>query len=197
MFGGTTFLGQYFQVARGYSPTKAGLLTIPLMAGLLVSSTVAGQIISRTGRWKGFLVGGGICLVAGLVGLGTAATTPRRCGRSASPWRVMGVGMGAMMQNLVLAVQNTVDVRDIGAASATVAFFRTLGGAVGVSVLGAVLATQVQDQHDRGAAPPRREGGRSRRQEPERRGPGPRRAAAHRSGPSCASRTATPPVTSS
>ena len=58
---------------------------------------------------------------------------------------VMGVGLGAMMQNLVLAVQNTVDVRDIGAASATVAFFRTLGGAVGVSVLGAVLATQVQN----------------------------------------------------
>ena len=144
MFGGTTFLGQYFQVARGYSPTHAGLLTIPLMAGLLVSSTGAGQIISRTGRWKKFLVGGGICLVLGLVGLGTLDhTTPL--------WQVgiymavMGVGLGAMMQNLVLAVQNTVDVRDIGAASATVAFFRTLGGAVGVSVLGAVLATQVQD----------------------------------------------------
>jgi EmrB/QacA subfamily drug resistance transporter len=144
MFGGTTFLGQYFQVARGYSPTHAGLLTIPLMAGLLVSSTGAGQIISRTGRWKKFLVGGGICLVLGLVGLGTLDhTTPL--------WQVgiymavMGIGLGAMMQNLVLAVQNTVDVRDIGAASATVAFFRTLGGAVGVSVLGAVLATQVQD----------------------------------------------------
>jgi EmrB/QacA subfamily drug resistance transporter len=144
MFGGTTFLGQYFQVARGYSPTHAGLLTIPLMAGLLVSSTGAGQIISRTGRWKKFLVGGGICLVLGLVGLGTLDhTTPL--------WQVgiymavMGVGLGAMMQNLVLAVQNTVDVRDIGAASATVAFFRTLGGAVGVAVLGAVLATQVQN----------------------------------------------------
>jgi EmrB/QacA subfamily drug resistance transporter len=144
MFGGTTFLGQYFQVARGYSPTHAGLLTIPLMAGLLVSSTGAGQIISRTGKWKKFLVGGGIFLVAGLFGLGTLDhTTPL--------WQVglymavMGVGLGAMMQNLVLAVQNTVDVRDIGAASATVAFFRTLGGAVGVSVLGAVLATRVQD----------------------------------------------------
>jgi EmrB/QacA subfamily drug resistance transporter len=144
MFGGTTFLGQYFQVARGYSPTHAGLLTIPLMAGLLVSSTGAGQIISRTGRWKKFLVGGGIFLVVGLFGLGTLDhTTPL--------WQVgiymavMGIGLGAMMQNLVLAVQNTVDVRDIGAASATVAFFRTLGGAVGVSVLGAVLATRVQD----------------------------------------------------
>jgi EmrB/QacA subfamily drug resistance transporter len=144
MFGGTTFLGQYFQVARGYSPTHAGLLTIPLMAGLLVASTGAGQIISRTGRWKKFLVGGGIFLVVGLFGLGTLDhTTPL--------WQVgiymavMGVGLGAMMQNLVLAVQNNVDVRDIGAASATVAFFRTLGGAVGVSVLGAVLATRVQD----------------------------------------------------
>ena len=65
MFGGTTFLGQYFQVARGYSPTHAGLLTIPLMAGAAASPPpVAGQIISRTGRWKKFLVGGGICLVA-------------------------------------------------------------------------------------------------------------------------------------
>jgi EmrB/QacA subfamily drug resistance transporter len=144
MFGGTTFLGQYFQVARGYSPTHAGLLTIPLMAGLLVASTGAGQIISRTGRWKKFLVGGGIFLVVGLFGLGTLDhTTPL--------WQVgiymavMGIGLGAMMQNLVLAVQNNVDVRDIGAASATVAFFRTLGGAVGVSVLGAVLATRVQD----------------------------------------------------
>ena len=79
MFGGTTFLGQYFQVARGYSPTHAGLLTIPLMAGLLVSSTGAGQIISRTGRWKKFLVGGGIFLVVGLFGLGTLDHTTPLC----------------------------------------------------------------------------------------------------------------------
>lgn len=142
MFGGTTFLTQYFQISRGYSPTKAGLLTIPLMAALLVSSTGAGQIISRTGRWKKFIVGGSFFLVAGLAWLGTIDhLTPM--------WHIglamalMGFGLGAMMQNLVLAVQNTVDVRDVGAASATIAFFRTLGGAVGVSALGAVLATQV------------------------------------------------------
>jgi EmrB/QacA subfamily drug resistance transporter len=145
MFGGTTFLGQYFQIARGYTPTHAGLLTIPLMVSLLISSTVAGQIISRTGRWKKFLVGGAILLVAGLAGLGTIDHTT-------SLWllggymAVMGLGMGALMQNLVLAVQNTVDVGDVGAASATVAFFRSLGGAVGVSVLGAVLAAQVADK---------------------------------------------------
>ena len=85
MFGGTTFLGQYFQVARGYSPTHAGLLTIPLMAGLLVSSTGAGQIISRTGRWKKFLVGGGIFLVSAS-SASARWTTPPRCGRSASTW---------------------------------------------------------------------------------------------------------------
>jgi len=144
MFGGTTFLGQYFQVALGASPTKAGLLTVPLMLGLLLSSTGTGQVISRTGRWKGFLVGGGVLLVAGLAGLATLDHTTPLWQASVS-MAVMGLGLGAMMQNLVLAVQNTVDVRDIGAASATVAFFRTLGGAVGVSVLGAVLATRVED----------------------------------------------------
>ena len=148
MFGGTTFLGQYFQVAQGYSPTKAGLMTIPLMVAAMLSSTIAGQIISRTGRWKAFLVGGGIFLVAGLAGLSLLRhDTP--AWESGVSMAVMGLGMGALMQNLVLAVQNTVDVRDIGAASAAVSFFRSLGGAVGVSALGAVLASLVQNQvHD-------------------------------------------------
>src|SRR6478609_2240380 len=143
MFGGTTFLGQYFQLARGYSPTHAGLMTIPLMVALLISSTLCGQIVSRTGRWKRFLVGGAMSLTAGLVVLGSIDhTTPI--------WFIMigmalmGLGVGAMMQNLVLAVQNTVDVKDIGSTSASVAFFRSLGGALGVSVLGAVLADHVQ-----------------------------------------------------
>lgn len=151
MFGGATFLGQYFQLAKGYTPTHAGLMIIPLMAAMLLSSTISGQIITRTGRWKGFLIGGGILLVAGLAGFGTIThTTP--------DWQtwvymaLMGLGMGAMMQNIVLAVQNTIDVRDIGAASATLAFFRTLGGAIGVSVLGAVLAAQVKTDVTAGLA---------------------------------------------
>ena len=143
MFGGTTFLGQYFQLARGYTPTHAGLLTIPLMAAMLLSSTVCGQIVSRTGKWKRFLVGGGVLLTAGLGMLGTIDhQTP--IWHLSIFMAMMGLGLGAMMQNLVLAVQNTVDVRDIGATSASVAFFRSLGGAIGVSVLGAVLADQVQ-----------------------------------------------------
>ncbi|TDU89143.1 EmrB/QacA subfamily drug resistance transporter [Kribbella voronezhensis] len=144
MFGSAVFLGQYFQIARGYSATEAGLLTIPMMFGSFVGSVGAGQLITRFGKWKRYLVLGGLFLVAGLAVLGTIDHT--------SPyWYVglgmlgMGMGMGMMMQNLVLAVQNTVDVSEVGAASASVTFFRSLGGAVGVSVLGAVLATRVTD----------------------------------------------------
>jgi EmrB/QacA subfamily drug resistance transporter len=151
MFGGTTFLGQYFQVAQGLTPTRAGLMTIPLMVSAMVASTVAGQIISRTGRWKKFLVGGGVLLVLGLAGLATVRhDTPGW--QSGISMAVMGLGMGALMQNLVLAVQNNVDVRDIGAASAAVSFFRSLGGAIGVSALGAVLANVVQNQVVEGLA---------------------------------------------
>jgi EmrB/QacA subfamily drug resistance transporter len=144
MFGSAIFIGQYFQVARGYSPTEAGLLTIPMMAGSLLGSVGAGQLITRYGRWKRYLVLGSVLLVAGLGLLGTIdhATPVWQLGIFMA---VMGLGMGMLMQNLVLAVQNTVDVSEIGAASASVAFFRTLGGAVGVSVLGAVLAGRVKD----------------------------------------------------
>ncbi|MEO6413818.1 MAG: MDR family MFS transporter, partial [Pedococcus sp.] len=151
LFGGTTFLTQYFQISRDYSPTHAGLLTIPLMGALLLSSTVGGQVVSRTGRWKGIIIGGAVFLVAGTAWLGQIDhLTPM--------WQIgvamalMGFGMGAMMQNLVLAVQNSVDVSNIGAASATIAFFRTLGGAIGVSVLGAVLANSVRDSVATGIA---------------------------------------------
>jgi EmrB/QacA subfamily drug resistance transporter len=143
MFGSAIFLGQYFQVARGYSATESGLLTIPMMLGSFFGSVGAGQMVTRFGKWKRYLIAGGILLTAGLGILGTIDhATPY--------WYVglgmllMGIGMGAMMQNLVLAVQNTVDVSEIGASSASVAFFRSLGGAVGVSVLGAVLASRVK-----------------------------------------------------
>ena len=142
MFGGSVFLGQYFQVARGYSPTAAGLLTMPLMVGLLLSSVISGRMITATGRYKRYIVAGTVLLVAGFALLGTIDHTT-------SLWLIgsymglVGIGVGMSMQNLVLAVQNTVDASDIGAASATVAFFRSLGGTIGVSVLGAVLSSHV------------------------------------------------------
>ena len=144
MFGGSVFLGQYFQIGRGYSPTEAGLLTIPMMAGVLLSSTIAGRLISISGRIKPYLVAGTLILVAGFAGLSMLD-------HDTSLWYVggamalVGIGVGMTMQNLVLSVQNTVALKDIGAASSTVAFFRSLGGTIGVSVLGAVLAHRVTD----------------------------------------------------
>jgi EmrB/QacA subfamily drug resistance transporter len=153
MFGGAVFLGQYFQIGRGYSPTEAGLLTIPLMAGVLITSIVAGRMITKSGRIKPYIITGLIVLVIGFVMLGTIDHQTSLVFVGAGMFLV-GAGVGMSMQNLVLAVQNTVPLRDIGAASASIAFFRSMGGAIGVSVLGAVLARRVTDQitHDLAAA---------------------------------------------
>ncbi|MEU2172066.1 MDR family MFS transporter [Micromonospora chersina] len=153
MFGGAVFLGQYFQIGRGYSPTEAGLLTIPMMAGVLLSSIVAGRLITASGKIKPYIVAGSVILVAGFALLGTIDHETSLVVVGAAMF-VVGVGVGMTMQNLVLAVQNTVALKDIGAASSTVAFFRSLGGTIGVSVLGAVLARRVTDRitHDLAAA---------------------------------------------
>lgn len=144
MFGATTFLGQYLQTARGYSPTAAGLLSSPMVAGMLVASVASGALITRFGKWKPFVVSGAALLVIGFALLATVdhATNMWLIGAFIT---ITGAGVGMMMQNLVLAVQNTVSVKNIGAASSSVAFFRTFGGAIGVSVLGSVLATRVSE----------------------------------------------------
>jgi predicted MFS family arabinose efflux permease len=144
MFGSSVFLGQYLQISRGYSPTEAGLLTIPMVGGLLVSSTVSGLLITKYGRWKGFLVGGSVLVLVGFALLSTIDHETNMvllCGFLF----VLGTGIGMTMQNLVLAVQNTVAATDLGAASSAVAFFRSLGGTIGVSVLGAVLSNHVAE----------------------------------------------------
>ncbi|WP_258314889.1 MDR family MFS transporter [Streptomyces sp. Act143] len=142
LFSGTVFFSQYFQLARGDSPTKSGLMTIPFIAGLFIASTVSGRIITRTGRWKSWLLAGGVLLTAGLALLGmlrydTSYVFIALC------MALMGLGVGMTLQNLVLCTQNQVSPADLGAASSTVTFFRSLGGAVGVSVLGSVLTTRI------------------------------------------------------
>ncbi|MFZ3471414.1 DHA2 family efflux MFS transporter permease subunit [Streptomyces sp. 4.24] len=142
MFSGTVFFSQFFQLARGESPTMSGILTIPMIGGLFVSSTVSGQVITKTGKWKAWLVSGGVLLTAGLGLLGTLRYDTEY-------WHIAvfmvltGLGLGMMMQNLVLAAQNQVAPEDLGAASSVVTFFRSLGGAMGVSALGAVMANRV------------------------------------------------------
>ncbi|RAO26223.1 putative transporter YebQ [Micromonospora saelicesensis] len=144
MFGASVFLGQYFQISRGQSPTMSGLMTLPMILGLLVSSTLSGRIITRTGRWKRFLVIGTALLTAGFALMGTLRADTSFTLLSVY-MALVGIGLGMTMQNLVLAVQNTVGTHELGVASSTVAFFRSLGGAIGVSVLGAVLAHKVTD----------------------------------------------------
>ncbi|MER5732622.1 MDR family MFS transporter [Streptomyces sp. NPDC002138] len=142
MFSGTVFFSQFFQLARGETPTMSGILTIPMIGGLFVSSTVSGQVITKTGRWKAWLVSGGVLLTAGLGLLGTLRyDTPYW--HIAIYMALTGLGLGMMMQNLVLATQNQVAAEDLGVASSVVTFFRSLGGAVGVSALGAVMANRV------------------------------------------------------
>jgi EmrB/QacA subfamily drug resistance transporter len=151
MFGATVYLSEYFQNARGMSPTEAGLMSVAMVGGLLVSSIVTGRIISNTGLWKRYLVGGMVLVVVGLTLLGTIdRTTPLV--EVGFFMALLGLGLGATMQNLVLSVQNNTAQADMGAASSVVAFFRSMGGSIGVSALGAVLGHQVAQKVTAGLA---------------------------------------------
>jgi EmrB/QacA subfamily drug resistance transporter len=151
MFGATVYLSQYFQIARGMSPTRAGLMSIAMVGGLVLSSKFSGRAITRTGRWKRFLVSGMVLVVVGLALLSTIDEKTSLVVVGVYMFLV-GTGLGASMQNLVLAVQNNASQSDVGAASAVVTFFRSMGGSVGVSVLGALLSAQVADKVTSGLA---------------------------------------------
>jgi EmrB/QacA subfamily drug resistance transporter len=140
MFGSIIYLPLFLQLVTSASATNSGLLMLPLMAGLLVASMVSGQVISRTGRYKAFPVAGTAIAALGMFLLSTMnATTPRLV---ASAWMiVLGVGIGLVMQVMVLVTQNSVDRADLGVATATVSFFRSVGGSVGVAVFGALFTS--------------------------------------------------------
>ncbi|MDH6464373.1 EmrB/QacA subfamily drug resistance transporter [Micromonospora sp. A200] len=142
MFGGTVFLSQYFQISLGKSPTVAGLMSLPMIFGLLISSTIAGQLITKFGRWKAYLVAGAAVMTVGMLLLGTIDARTSVVVLSIY-MAVLGIGVGMLMQNLVLAAQNDVPAHELGAATSVLTFFRSMGGAIGVSALGAVLANRV------------------------------------------------------
>ncbi len=144
MFGTAVFLAQYLQIARGKTPTESGLLTIPMVVGTMLAGVVLGRIISKTGRYKAIMVGGGVVFIGALLGMSTIDVDTSFVLIGVYLF-ALGISVGALMQNLVLAVQNTLALGDMGSGTAAVAFFRSLGGAVGVSALGAVLATTVKD----------------------------------------------------
>ncbi|OKH90848.1 MDR family MFS transporter [Streptomyces uncialis] len=144
MFGAMTYLPTFLQIVRGVTPTMSGVHMLPMVVGLLLSSTVSGQIVSRTGRWKVFPVAGTGITTIGLLLLhrldahtGTAETS--------AYFFVFGLGLGLVMQVLVLIAQNSVTYEDLGVATSGVTFFRSIGAAFGVAVFGSVFAGRLQD----------------------------------------------------
>lgn len=144
MFGASVFLSQYMQLARGATPTEAGIMTIPMIAGLLVASMGVGALITRFGHWKPYLIAGAVSLIAGSYLLSTIEYDTNFALVSLYMF-LLGAGVGMTMQNLVLVVQNTANPAEMGVASSGVTFFRSLGGTIGVSVMGAALAARVTE----------------------------------------------------
>jgi EmrB/QacA subfamily drug resistance transporter len=145
MFGSITFLPLYFQTVDAATPTGAGLRLLPMMVGLLVMSILSGQLISRRGRYRVFPIFGTAVMAVGLLLLsrldvGTSTAT------SALYLLVLGIGLGSVMQVLVLAVQNAVDYEVLGAATSGVTLFRGIGGSLGAAVFGTIFSSQLASQ---------------------------------------------------
>jgi EmrB/QacA subfamily drug resistance transporter len=142
MFGGIIFLPVYFQVVQGMTPTESGLALLPMMAGLFLTSIGSGQLMTRTGRYKAFPILGAAVTAVGFLLLSTLDTgTPYW--QAALFIFVFGAGLGFTMQIVVTAVQNAVERRDMGSATSSVTFFRTMGGAFGTAIFGAVLTNRL------------------------------------------------------
>jgi len=147
LFGSVTYLPLYLQVVRSASPTSSGLQLAPMMGGVLVTSIVCGRFISRSGRYRPFPIAGTALMTAGLLllwripaGAGTGTGHIMLC------VLLLGIGLGMVMQVLVLAVQNGVDHEHLGVATAGAVLFRSIGGAVGVALFGAIFANAFHRQ---------------------------------------------------
>jgi EmrB/QacA subfamily drug resistance transporter len=142
MFAGIVFLPLYLQAVLGYSATRSGIAMLPAMFGLVAASMASGVMISKTGRYKMFPVAGSALLIVALALLATLDA-------GTSYWLIagyallFGVGVGFVMQPVITAVQNSVEMKDIGAATGTVNFFQRMGSVIGVAVLGSVLAARL------------------------------------------------------
>ena len=144
MFATSVFLAQYFQLARGATPTESGLMTIPMIIGQMGASIIIGQLVSRFGKWKAWMVAGSILAVIGVSLMATLRyDTPFTL--VAIYMFVLGAGLGMVMQNLTLIVQNDTPPTQLGAASSNVNFFRTIAGTIGVTIMGSILSTSVAD----------------------------------------------------
>ncbi|MCW2605255.1 MAG: transporter [Pseudonocardiales bacterium] len=151
MIGTNVFLGQYFQIGQGHSAIVAGMLTLPLVSAMFLTSLVSGRMITRTGKWKRYLLGGVTSLIIGLALLSRlSVSTPALM--TGVAMALVGVGIGSTNQNLVLIVQNSLPLSQLGVGSSAVQFFRTLGSATGLSILGSIMTLHVTNSLTRGYA---------------------------------------------
>jgi EmrB/QacA subfamily drug resistance transporter len=142
MFGSIVYLPLYLQIVHGASPTLSGLELLPMVGGMLITFVVSGQLVSRTGRYKVFpIVGLAIASVGFFVLAKLGAHSSY--GFAAVGMFIVGLGLGLVMQVLIVAVQNSVPHSQLGTATANATFFRTIGGAFGVAILGAVFNTEL------------------------------------------------------
>lgn len=145
MFGAMTYLPTFLQVVQGISPTMSGVHMLPMVIGLLLSSTASGQIVSRTGRWKVFpIVGTGVTAI-GLLLLHQMDENSST-GEMSAYFFVFGLGLGLVMQVLVLIVQNAVSYEDLGVATSGATFFRSIGASFGVAIFGTIFASRLGDK---------------------------------------------------
>ncbi len=145
MFGAMTYLPTFLQVVHGISPTMSGVHMLPMVVGLLLASTASGQVVSRTGRWKVFPVAGTLITALGLVLLHLLDANSSTWVMSAY-FFVFGVGLGLVIQVLVLIVQNAVSYQDLGVATSGATFFRSIGASFGVAVFGTVFAGRLENK---------------------------------------------------
>ena len=142
MFGALIFMPLYLQAVKGLSPTQSGLAMLPAVVGIFTTSIGSGQLITRTGRYKIFPIVGAAVLIGALLLLSRLqVATP--FWQTAIALFTFGAGLGFTMQTITVAVQNAVEFRDLGTATSAVTFFRSLGGAIGVAVFGAVLTSRL------------------------------------------------------
>jgi len=142
MFGAIAFLPVYLQIVKGATATESGLRMIPLMFGIVSSSIISGRSISNTGKYRPFPIAGMAIVITGMLLLSRVDEHTAMLEVSAY-MLVLGVGIGMVMQVLVLAVQNAADYRDLGTATAGVNFFRSMGSAFGVAIFGSILTNRL------------------------------------------------------
>jgi EmrB/QacA subfamily drug resistance transporter len=142
MVGTIVFIPLYLQIVEARSPTRSGLLMLPMMAAVILMSVVSGRLISRIGRYKWFPVVGSTVLLVGLL-LFTRLAVDSPSWAVFGCMTVIGFGLGLNMQSLIIATQNGVEARDLGTGTASATFFRALGGAFGMALLGAVLTARL------------------------------------------------------